>query len=145
MIKKDFESKMMEMLTEVVSSCYDNVKDLNNVEFILIMLWNEENAYQMEYDYIIDGKLVIRNLASDYAGKMCSITMDEGNQTTRDLGKHFKENGQPQPTIYKIIFDAKTTTMKLNIEYRKYEEETGELITFYYKEWVKDCMIELVK
>ncbi len=142
-MNKNFEEGFMKLLTDAVSICYDNVKDVDGVEKIFLLLWNGNMAFSSNYDYFINKKFVRRHEPSERAKQLCFQTMDELNEITDKLGSYFEENEQPQPTIYKVIFDAKTTQMNLNMEYENIEEQTGEPISVYYEAWVKQVLNEI--
>ncbi len=141
-MNENFQEGFMKLLTDAVSICYDNVKDVDGVEKIFLLLWNENTIRSAMYRYKINGTEKNNSEPSERAKSLAPQTMRELNEITSKLGAHFEENEQPKPTVYKVIFDAKTTQMKLKMEYDNIEEQTGEPISVYYDEWVKQAIKE---
>lgn len=129
---------MMESIHQCVSLCVDNVKDVENVEKVFVMLWKEKSASSMMYDYEIDGKFVRRHEASDYASKMVFPTFDELQKEYEKLEVLFNEDNREFPVAFKIIYSPKTNKFHMHLEYELITERTHEHISIYYEEWVKN-------
>ena len=52
-MEKVFEYKMMEIIRHSVGVCFDNVKDIQNVEKVFVMLWKEKSVSSTMYSYQI--------------------------------------------------------------------------------------------
>ncbi len=135
---KVFEDKMMEILKHSVSLCFDNVKDIENVGKVFIMLWKEKKVSSPMYSYQIDQKWVKKHKASEYSKSMMSATLYELQADLEKLEKLFTEADREFPTVFKAIYFPKTSNFTMNLEYDAIQEKTGEDISDYFDQWVED-------
>lgn len=133
---KSFEDKMMDLIKHCVEVCYDNVKEVENVEKVFIMLWKERTIGSGMYSYQISQQLVKKHKISEYASDMMSITLDELQLNSDKLEILFKEEGREFPTVFKIIYFPQTSKLSQKMEYEMITEKTGEFISTYFDEWV---------
>ena len=113
-MEKVFEDKMMEIIRHSVGVCFDNVKDIQNVEKVFVMLWKEKSVSSTMYSYQISQSLVKKHKVSDYATKMMSITLDELQLDLDKLENLFIENNREFPTVFKLIYNPQSSNFNMN-------------------------------
>ena len=137
-MEKVFEDKMMEIIRHSVGVCFDNVKDIQNVEKVFVMLWKEKSVSSTMYSYQISQNWVKKHKVSEYATKMMSITLDELQLDLDKLENLFIENNREFPTVFKLIYNPQSSNFNMNFEYEMITERTGEVITSYFDSWVQE-------
>ena len=135
---KVFEDKMMDIIKHSVEICFDNVKDVQNLEKVFVMLWKEKSVSSTMYSYQISQKWVKKHTVSEYATQMMSITLDELQLDLDKLEKLFSENERAFPTVFKLIYYPQSSKFNMNLEYEMITERTGEVITSYFDSWVQE-------